>query len=143
MAEFNEDDLLKILQAHGQQFLYSFSNANSSSKKRKRIVGRPEESSSHKKVITTPVIDDEDDGEEWGGITEEAGRVHEAESSESEEDGGTWLFAMLSHIHEHAQILNRTMTTLREKVQLHILMLQYSRISHPTKPFPASPPKLK
>ncbi|KAJ6539262.1 hypothetical protein B0H19DRAFT_1178082 [Mycena capillaripes] len=74
MAASDHDDLLQILNAHGQQFLSSFSLPTSpSDKKRKRTVSPPRATKVAK--LSSPESDEE---EEWIGI--------QAEESESEED---------------------------------------------------------
>ncbi|KAJ7781330.1 hypothetical protein B0H16DRAFT_1299412 [Mycena metata] len=71
----SSDDLLQILNAHGQQFLSSFSVPTpSSSKKRKSA----DTSSRPSKVPKLQPPEPEDDEEEWTGI--------QVEQSESEED---------------------------------------------------------
>jgi len=68
----NEDELLKILQAHGEQFLGSFSlpQQTCNSRKRKR---NPEIDSTQEKSWTLAVDENEDDDEEWKGIIGHSG----------------------------------------------------------------------
>lgn len=138
MTSTNEDDLLKILQAHGQQFLDSFSDETSDSKKRKiNLSPLPP----RKKIQHTPSsTDNEDDEEEWLGI---AGGSDYARQLGSEDDGGIYWIAMLDIHLNNVQILNRTMIISREKAQITRRMLQCSRISPPKEYFPVSRQKPK
>lgn len=80
MTTPNETDLLKILEAHGQQFLNSF--PGESSKKRKIDL---DPSPPRKKTQHIPLGADEEEEEEWLGISES---TDEESRSGSEDDGG-------------------------------------------------------
>lgn len=139
MTSTNEDDLLKILQAHGQQFLDSFSDKISGSKKRKINLSSSEPP--RKKIQHIPSsTDNEDDEEEWLGI---AGGSDHARHSGSEDDGGMYWITMLNTHLNNVQILSRTMMISREKAQIIRRMLRYSRISPPKEYFPVSRQKPK
>lgn len=73
MGDAKEDELLNILQAHGEQFLGSFSLPEQMFNSRKRK-GSPEVISARKKSWWSAVDEREnnevDDEEEWGGIIE-------------------------------------------------------------------------
>ncbi|KAG5644062.1 hypothetical protein DXG03_009152 [Asterophora parasitica] len=72
-------NLLDILQAHGQQFLNSFALPESGPNKRKRAETAPSPRKSPK------IVPENDSEEEWGGIAEDA--EHDNESSRSESEG--------------------------------------------------------
>jgi hypothetical protein len=76
MSASDNNDLLQILNAHGQDFLNSFS-LPTSSKKRKSA-----ESPSRPAKVAKLQSPKEDDEEEWTGI-------HVSESEEDEEDTGS------------------------------------------------------
>ncbi|KAJ7047454.1 hypothetical protein C8F04DRAFT_1172054 [Mycena alexandri] len=75
MSASSDNDLLQILNAHGQQFLTSFSLPNPSSGKKRKSA---DSSSRPSKVPKLQPPEPEDDEEEWTGI--------QLEQSESEED---------------------------------------------------------
>jgi hypothetical protein len=74
MADTKEDQLLKILQSHGEQFLSSFSFPEQTFKSRKRK--RTPEIISAQKKSSRLIVDEkesdeeEDEDDEWGGIIE-------------------------------------------------------------------------
>ncbi|KAJ7095299.1 hypothetical protein B0H15DRAFT_104581 [Mycena belliarum] len=81
----SNDDLLQILNAHGQQFLDSFSlPAPSSSIKRKR----GDNSSRPAKIpkYEAPELDDDESEEEWGGIQMQQSGSEENDDFEQEDD---------------------------------------------------------
>lgn len=87
----DQDELLEILQAHGQQFLGSFSPPAVSSislKKRKRNVDAKPES---RKI--TKVEPEEEEYEEWGGIIEEtSGSEQEGEDNSDGEESELFYY---------------------------------------------------
>jgi hypothetical protein len=77
----SDEDLLQILQQHGQQFLSSFSlPVASSSQKRKRANSPPRVQKLPK--VQTDEIDDSYDSDEWTGIVATV-----SNSEESSEEG--------------------------------------------------------
>lgn len=82
MTSTDEEELLKILEAHGQQFMESFSSEGSKKRKIQRDPSPP-----RKKVQHNPLTDDDDedeDEEEWLGIS---GGFDDDSQSGSEDEG--------------------------------------------------------
>jgi hypothetical protein len=78
MAASDNDDLLQILNAHGQQFLNSFSLSSPSSSKKRKCADSPSRPAKVAK-LQSPESDEE---EEWTGI-----QLDESESEEHSESG--------------------------------------------------------
>lgn len=97
MIDEDSDNLLNILQAHGQQFLNSFIAPSQTklSNKRKRTETAPSSRKSPKSSLADP----EDSEEEWGGIGEVKEREDIGFSSDIEGEwcNGLYIYSFTSH----------------------------------------------
>ncbi|KAJ7499003.1 hypothetical protein FB451DRAFT_1117853 [Mycena latifolia] len=81
----SDDDLLQILNAHGQQFLNSFSFPAPSSSKKRKCIDNPARTAKIPK-LQTPELDSDDDLEEWTGIQVDQSESGEEDDFDQEDD---------------------------------------------------------
>ena len=81
------EDLLKILEAHGQQFMQSFDTPITITGKRKDSSERLIGPSRKKKRMELEEKEEEDNEEEWGGIRHSSVSEGEENTDSASEDG--------------------------------------------------------